>query len=565
MYEWDRILLEAGLVRADQVQAALADVGDPRALPGYLAENGVASEGAMYAAMAEASGLVFEAALRGTQLDPELMQEVPMDFCQRNKVVPVRRDGPKVVAASCDPADYQPLDDLRMLLDAEVTVVVVTPSTMDRVIQEYFEQSRDMTRKVLDDLPDTVEGAVEVSEAAEDLLDVGQKSPVVLLVRSIIFDAIKARASDVHIEPYEKELMVRYRIDGILYEATHPPKKLQSLVISRIKILAGMDIAESRLPQDGRIPITVGDRKLDIRVSTLPTAYGERVVMRILDKSSKVFGLPELGFHADHETSFARLIARPHGILLVTGPTGSGKSTTLYAALSRLRSSETNIITVEDPIENEIAGVGQVQVKPGIGLTFAGGLRSILRQDPDVIMIGEIRDPETAEIAVQASLTGHLVFSTLHTNDAAGGFTRLIEMGVEPYLIASSVVGVLAQRLVRQICAECRVAVPTSPAVARAYGIRTEHIYEGKGCKACRDTGYSGRVGIFELLEVDEQVRERVVARADSGIIKRLAVEKGMRTLRQDGVLKVEEGMTTIDEVARTTATGASMVEGEVH
>ena len=565
MYEWDRILLEAGLVRQDQVQAALADVGDPRALPGYLAENGVASEAAMYAAMAEASGLAFEADLRGPQLDPELMKEVPMDFCQRNKVVPVRRVGAKVVAASCDPADYQPLDDLRMLLDAEVSILVVTPTTMDRVIQEYFEQSRDMTRKILDDLPDTVEGAVEVSEAAEDLLDVGQKSPVVLLVRSIIFDAIKARASDVHIEPYEKDLKVRYRIDGILYEATHPPKKLQSLVISRIKILAGMDIAESRLPQDGRIPITVGTRKLDIRVSTLPTAYGERVVMRILDKSSKVFGLPELGFHKDHETSFARLIARPHGILLVTGPTGSGKSTTLYAALSRLRSSETNIITVEDPIENEIADVGQVQVKPAIGLTFAGGLRSILRQDPDVIMIGEIRDSETAEIAVQASLTGHLVFSTLHTNDAAGGFTRLIEMGVEPYLIASSVVGVLAQRLVRQICGQCREAIPTPPALAKAYGIRTPQIYQGKGCSACRETGYSGRVGIFELLEVDEQVREKVVARADSGLIKRLAVQKGMRTLRQDGVLKVEEGMTTIDEVARTTATGAAMIEGEVH
>jgi general secretion pathway protein E len=565
MYEWDRILLEAGLVRPDQVQAALADVGDPRALPGYLAQNGMVSEGAMYAAMAEASGHQFEAALRGEQLDPQLMQEVPMDFCQRNKVVPIRREGAKVVAATCDPSDYQPLDDLRMLLDAEVTVVIVTPSSMDRVIQEYFEQSRDMTRKVLDDLPDTMEGAVEVSEAAEDLLDVGQKSPVVLLVRSIIFDAIKARASDVHIEPYEKDLKVRYRIDGILYEATHPPKKLQALVISRIKILAGMDIAESRLPQDGRIPITVGDRKLDIRVSTLPTAYGERVVMRILDKSSKVFGLPELGFHADHETSFARLIERPHGILLVTGPTGSGKSTTLYAALSRLRSTETNIITVEDPIENEIAGVGQVQVKPGIGLTFAEGLRSILRQDPDVIMIGEIRDSETAEIAVQASLTGHLVFSTLHTNDAAGGFTRLIEMGVEPYLIASSVVGVLAQRLVREICKECRHAVPTPPALARAYGIRTPEIYEGKGCKACRETGYSGRIGIFELLEVDEQVREKVVSRADSGVIKRLAVEKGMRTLRQDGVLKVEEGKTTIHEVARTTATGAAMVEGEVH
>ena len=565
MVKWDEVILGAGLVGQDQVQAGLSSVGDAAALPGYLIEAGLVSEGALWAALAESLGLPYLERLRGAELDTQLMNQVPMDFCQRSRVIPVRREGTVIVVATADPGNYQPLDDIRVLLGEEVRALVVTPSSLERAIQEFFELRRDMTSRVLEDLPDSVEGSMEVAESAEDLLDVDQRSPVVLLVRSIIFDAIKARASDVHIEPFEKILKVRYRIDGILYEATSPPKKLQPLVISRIKILSGMDIAESRLPQDGRIPITVGERKLDIRVSTLPTAYGERVVMRILDKSSKVFGLPELGFAKDHEASFARMIERPHGIILVTGPTGSGKSTTLYAALSRLRCAESNIITVEDPIENEIPGVGQVQVKPGIGLTFAEGLRSILRQDPDVIMIGEIRDPETAEIAVQASLTGHLVFSTLHTNDAAGGFTRLVEMGVEPYLIASSVVGVLAQRLVRQICRQCRRAIPTPEALARSFGIGTGQIYHGAGCEACRSSGYSGRIGIFELLEVDEKIRELVVARADSGVIKNRAVAQGMRTLREDGVLKVQAGETTLDEVARTTASGATLVEGEVH
>lgn len=558
---WDEVLVQAGLVTPDQVQAGLSSVGEPEALLGYFQETGQLTEGAMFAALAESRGLPFAEELRGADLDANLISQLPMDFCQRNRIIPVARTEDGVRVATADPADYRPLDDLRILLREEPQVLVVTPSQIDRAIQEYFEQSKDMTSKVLEDLPDSVEGAIEVEEIAEDLLDVGQKSPVVLLVRSIIFDAIKSRASDVHLEPYEKSLEVRYRIDGILYGATSPPKKLQSLVISRIKILAGMDIAESRLPQDGRIPITVGDRKIDIRVSTLPTPYGERVVMRILDKSSKIFGLKELGFEGDHEQAFARLIEHPHGIVLVTGPTGSGKSTTLYAALSRLRSSKINIITVEDPIENEIAGVGQVQVKPAIGLTFAGGLRSILRQDPDIVMIGEIRDPETAEIAVQASLTGHLVFSTLHTNDAAGGFTRLIEMGVEPYLIGSSVIGVLAQRLVREICPGCREAVETTPEVARAFGIQTPHIYQGRGCDECRGSGYKGRIGIFELLEVDEGIRSMIVSRKDSNTIKQEAIRKGMRTLRQDGILKVEGGRTTLEEVARTTASGATLVE----
>jgi general secretion pathway protein E len=560
---WDEVLLQTGLVTQDQVQAALSSVGDAAALVGYFQDQGTLSEGAMFAALAESMGLPFVEELCGRDLDAELLGQVPMDFCQRTRVIPVARHPEGIQVATADPTDYQPLDDIRVLLNEEVQILVVSPGQIDRAIQEYFEQSKDMTSKVLEDLPDSVEGAVEVQEIAEDLLDVGQKSPVVLLVRSIIFDAIKARASDVHLEPYGKSLEVRYRIDGILYPATSPPKKLQSLVISRIKILAGMDIAESRLPQDGRIPITVGERKIDIRVSTLPTPYGERVVMRILDKSSRIFGLPELGFEKDHEVTFARLIEQPHGIILVTGPTGSGKSTTLYAGLSRLRSSKINIITVEDPIENEIAGVAQVQVKPTIGLTFASGLRSILRQDPDIVMIGEIRDSETAEIAVQASLTGHLVFSTLHTNDAAGGFTRLIEMGVEPYLIASSVVGVLAQRLVREICTSCKVAIETPPSVAGSFGIRTPQVYQGKGCSECRGSGYKGRIGIFELLEVNDPIRELIISRTDSATIKQRAVREGMRTLRQDGVLKVEGGRTTLEEVARTTASGATLVEVE--
>lgn len=560
-YPWDELLIESGLASPDQIQAARSHIRDVAALPGYFADQGIVSEADSYAALSKKLGLDFRLELTGQDLDRSLVTKVPMNFCQDNAMIPIGRNALGVQIATSRPWNYQPIDNLRYLLEDEVEMVVVSPSTLKGVIREYFEQSQDMTSQILEDLPDTVEGSTEVVEVAEDLLDVGQKSPVVLLVRSIIFDAIKARASDVHIEPYEKEMKVRYRIDGILYDATSPPKKLQSLVISRIKILAGMDIAESRLPQDGRIPITVGNRKLDIRVSTLPTSYGERVVMRILDKSSKVLQLAELGFQGDHERQFSKLIQQPYGIILVTGPTGSGKSTTLYAALSRLRSSETNIITVEDPIENEIQGVGQVQVKPQIGLTFAEGLRSILRQDPDVVMIGEIRDSETAEIAVQASLTGHLVFSTLHTNDAAGGFTRLIEMGVEPYLIASSVIGILAQRLVRQICPHCSESELPSDKLVREFELEDGPIYQGKGCDSCRGTGYAGRVGIFELLTVDDAIREMVVAREASGLIKAKAVESGMRTLRQDGVLKVQRGVTSLEEVARTTASGATLIE----
>jgi type II secretion system protein E len=378
----------------------------------------------------------------------------------------------------------------------------------------------------------------------------------------IIHQAVQERASDIHVEPFERQLKVRYRIDGVLREVSSPPKRLQAAIISRVKILAEMNIAERRLPQDGRIRLRVSGRQIDIRVSTIPTLYGESVVMRILDKSTALLGLEELGMPPAPLARFRKLITRPHGILLVTGPTGSGKTTSLYAALSEIYSEEKKIITVEDPVEYQLPGVNQIHVRPQIGLTFASGLRSIVRQDPDVIMVGEIRDSETAEIAIQAALTGHLVFSTLHTNDAAGAITRLLDMGAEPYLVASSLIGSVAQRLVRQICPQCKEVAQYSDAALREVGIDPEGLAgdrrperhglrRGAGCDACGRTGYRRRLGVFELLPIDDTVRQRIVDRTPATLIKQYGVSQGMQTLLMDGREKALAGITTLDEVLR--------------
>ncbi|MBI4641595.1 MAG: type II secretion system ATPase GspE, partial [Candidatus Tectomicrobia bacterium] len=397
-------------------------------------------------------------------------------------------------------------------------------------------------------------------EEPEDLLDLANEAPIIRMVNTFLSQAVRDRASDIHIEPFERDLKVRYRVDGILHNVLTPPKRYQAALISRVKIMANLNIAERRLPQDGRIKIRIADREVDIRVSVIPTAFGERIVLRLLDKSALFIGLEAIGFSKEHYRVYERLIRRSTGIILVTGPTGSGKTTTLYATLSKINTGDKNIITVEDPIEYQLEGIGQMQINERIGLTFAEGLRSILRQDPDIIMVGEIRDRETVEVAIQASLTGHLVFSTLHTNDSAGAVTRLLDMGLEPFLVSSSVVAIMAQRLVRVICEQCKAPYKPEDAELEEIGISREALerqggalFRGQGCSHCLQTGYKGRIGIYELLVVDDPIRRLILTNTDSNMIKKEAVKQGMITLLKDGADKVLRGITTIEEVLRVT------------
>jgi general secretion pathway protein E len=401
--------------------------------------------------------------------------------------------------------------------------------------------------------------ATALRDEPRDLLEAADEAPIIKLVNSLLFEAAKKRASDIHIEPFERDLLIRYRIDGVLYNVLTPPKRLQASIISRVKIMAGLNIAEKRLPQDGRISIKIAGRDVDIRVSAIPTAHGERLVLRLLDKGNLLLQLTEIGLDEARLKILSHLVRLSHGIVLVTGPTGSGKTTTLYAALNTINAPEKNIITIEDPIEYQLRGVGQMQVNPKINLTFAAGLRSILRQDPDVIMVGEIRDGETAEIAIHASLTGHLVFSTLHTNDAAGAITRLLDMGIEPFLVASSLVAIVAQRLVRVLCPACRQSYRPSPDEVAKLGVNGERAstatwFRAGGCPECLSTGYRGRTGIYEILVLDDELRSLVLAKTDANAIKARAMEHGMRTLRDDGAQKVASGITTTEEVLRVTS-----------
>jgi general secretion pathway protein E len=432
------------------------------------------------------------------------------------------------------------------------------------VLQEALTQAYDHAAQSTQELLDTLdEKTLDLTatdwQEPRDVLEADDEAPIIRLVNSLFAQASKERASDIHIEPFEQDLLIRLRIDGLLYDTFSPPKAIQPLLISRIKIMAGLNIAEKRLPQDGRIRLKVAGRDIDIRVSVIPTAFGERVVLRLLDRSAALLGLEELGLSGRNLLVVNKLIRQSHGIVLVTGPTGSGKTTTLYAALSRINTSDKNIITIEDPIEYQLRGIGQMQVNPRIELTFAAGLRSILRQDPDVIMIGEIRDVETAEIAIQAALTGHLVLSTLHTNDSFGAVSRLADMGVEPFLVSSSLLGVMAQRLVRRVCPDCRQAYTPAENEIREIGLTPGVVGDrsfyrpGTGCETCNQKGYRGRTGIHELLLLTDAVRSLVMQRADAATIRRAAVESGMSTLRDDGAEKILAGLTTVEEVVRVT------------
>jgi general secretion pathway protein E len=483
--------------------------------------------------------------------------DIPIHYFKRMGLVPLSVENSTLTIAINDPANYQAADELSRRMGCNAVRMVLSP--MDEIhaaVNLLFDQTTDEAEKMVQDL-EAYESDSEVFtelEELEDLMDATHEAPIIRLVNVILTQALKRQASDIHIEPYEKEVKVRFRIDGILYEIFSLPKRFQAHVVSRVKVMANLDIAEKRVPQDGRIKIKVANKAVDIRVSVIPMAYGERIVLRLLDKGVSLLGLGDMGLPPDKLKIFGGLINKNNGILLVTGPTGSGKTTTLYAAINRINSTEKNIITIEDPIEYELQGVGQIQVNPKTDLTFARGLRSVLRHDPDIIMVGEIRDLETVEIAIQASLTGHLVFSTLHTNDAAGALTRLVDMGVEPFLIASSLLGVVAQRLVRRICPECKEPFQEVESALTELGLPKDQVlWRGRGCDACMQSGYRGRTGIFELLLMDNETRHLLTSGADSVTIKEAAVKRGMSTLFADGLEKVKAGVTTLNEVLRVT------------
>lgn len=476
-------------------------------------------------------------------IDPQVVKLIPAALAQKHLILPLFKVGNTLTVAMADPKNIVALDELRTAVKLDISTVKAGDQDIQDAITEYYGISGVVNAVIQDYCPP--EGALARVAAPVD-------APVMKLVDVIINQAVRERASDIHIEPEVNDVRVRYRVDGLLHEELKLPVHMLAPIVTRIKVLAGMNIAEARIPQDGRFEIDQAGKKVDLRVSSLPSSHGEKVVMRILDKSAMVYKLAEIGFSSENLEKFQKIIRKPHGIILVTGPTGSGKTTTLYSALAEVNSKELNIVTVEDPIEYELPGVTQSQVNVKAGLTFASALRSILRQDPNVILIGEIRDLETASIAIQSSLTGHLVFSTLHTNDAPGALTRLIDMGVEPFLISSSVEAVLAQRLVRTVCKKCEEKIPSPDSLKQQFPA-IKFIQRGKGCKACKNTGYRGRIGIFELLLTDEKIRKMITDKASADEIRKYAIEQGMKTLYGDGIEKVKAGITTLDEVLRVT------------
>ncbi len=498
--------------------------------------------------------------LSNYEIDENVKDLIPLDFARRHVLVPLKKRGRILTVAMANPGDLNILDDLKFITGYEIEPVLASDAAILRALDRIGGQE-DVMSQILESLAEELE-IVEEKEEEPDLSELTtliEEAPVVKLVNTIITEAVRKGASDIHIEPYEKFMRVRIRIDGVLHEFMPIPQKLRSAVVSRIKVMARLDIAERRLPQDGHIKMKLPGRTIDLRVSTLPTLFGEKVVMRILDKSSLTLDLNKLGFEPKPLEDFIHAITRPYGLILVTGPTGSGKTTTLYSAINMLNTPEVNILTAEDPVEYDFPGINQVQVKEEIGLTFASAMRAFLRQDPDIILVGEIRDTETATIAIRAALTGHLVLSTLHTNDAPSAVSRLIDMGIEPYLVAASLNLVVAQRLVRKICPYCKVPAEPNLEALKRLGLTKEDLegkilYKGKGCPKCNNTGYSGRIGIFEVMPISAEMREMITRNAPLHELRAKAIEEGMITLREAAILKMMRGITTIDEVIRVTA-----------
>lgn len=558
------VLLQEGWIEKEHLTEALEKqkeeptqrIGEILVDLGYLAEDN------LLRGIAKQLDLRFYEKLPVDHIEPSLVKDIPMQFCKEHQIVPIAQDTFNVTVALADPLNIYPLDDLRLILSTNIIMIVSPPRTILSAINRVYERSSDASQKALDELSVPDEGADEdLEESARDLLESSDdEKPIIRLVNSLLARAVKENASDIHIEPYESEIVVRLRVDGILRDAMRVPKRAHGSLVSRIKIIGRLNIAEKRVPQDGRIAIKVAGKDIDVRLSVLPTSQGERIVMRLLDKSQGAKRLDQMGLSDDLLSTWIDLVNQKHGIILVTGPTGSGKSTLLYASILQINTQNINILTIEDPVEYNLAGIGQVQVQSKVGMTFSSGLRSILRQDPDVVMIGEIRDKETAQIAIQASMTGHLVLSTLHTNDTASSITRLMDFNIEPFKVASSLLGVMATRLMRRLCNNCKQAYTPSASEIEIIGADLyEHyggkkIYrEGPGCDACSGMRYQGRLGVHELLPLNDGLKELITTTQDANTIRKMALDQGLVTLRENALQKVMLGLTSIEEALRAT------------
>lgn len=556
-----QMLVRANLITPEQLDQVLTlqktsggRVGSILAKLGYINEEQIASFLSRQFAVPPAD-------LKHAKIDPDILKLVPAEVANKHLLIPLSRNGSTLTVAMANPADIFAIDDLRFMTGYNIQAMVASESSIRTFLNKYYDTAG-LARVFVRDFQLQEEKDVERDQGEVDLAELyraTEDAPVVKLVNLILSDAVKKGVSDIHLEPYERAFRIRYRLDGVLYDVMSPPLTMQAAVISRVKIMARLDIAERRMPQDGRIKVKMGPQELDLRISTVPTLFGEKVVMRLLDRGDLELDMAKLGFEPQALAMFEKAILAPYGMILVTGPTGSGKTTTLYSALTRLNTIDTNITTAEDPVEYNLGGINQVQVKPEIGLNFATLLRSFLRQDPDVIMVGEIRDLETAEVAIQAALTGHLVLSTVHTNDAPSTVGRLISMGVPPYLVSASLLLLLAQRLVRRLCAECRVEVSVPTSVLEDIGFTVEEAkaltcFRGKGCIACSDTGYRGRIALYEVMLLNDEIRETIVRGASPADLRELGRKHGMKTLRESGLQKIREGVTSLDEVVRVTS-----------
>jgi general secretion pathway protein E len=556
-----KVAKDSGIVDAEQLARVFEEnSNDTRRIDEMLLACPHFTEDAVLKLFASALKLEYFADIPAEKVPPEFINTVPALYAQHHYLIGIKSGADnELTVIMSKPLNMSELDNVSKMTLMAVKPALATRTAITSAIDIAYEQKTTVIEEVAEELDaQNLDQLVSEVASADDLLDVVNRPPVIRLVNDILFRALQLRASDIHVHPYENKLQIRYRVDGILYDVLSLNRNVLALVISRIKVMAGMDIAERRLPQDGRCSVRLGQREIDLRISTVPTSYGERSVLRLLDKSTGIYGLNELGLWDDDLMRLDSMVSRTHGIIFVTGPTGSGKSTTLYACLNRINSAEKNVITIEDPIEYQLEGISQIQVATKKGMTFVTALRHVLRQDPDVIMIGEVRDQETARMAIQSSLTGHLVFSTLHTNDSAGAVSRLLDLGVEPYLVSSSLIAVMAQRLVRKICPDCRRPYEPKPHELRELGLALDQIahtelFEGAGCEKCFQTGYRGRTGIYELMPISEEIRDLIYAKESAGTVKKQAIEAGLQTLRMDGARKVAAGITTAAEVLRVT------------
>ncbi len=556
------LLVREGLITREQLQQALEQQqGSGQRLGYVLVKSGMVQEIEITKMLAR-QFRVPAVDLSRFEVDPKIIKLIPSDVAVKQYVLPLKREGRTLTVAMADPTNVTVIEDLKFITRFDIFPVIAGEYTLRTAIERYYEATDAQLESLLKDIEaDEDLEVIEEDEDEEGPTQIADDAPVVKLINGILTDAVKRGASDIHIEPFEKEIRVRYRIDGALLEVMKPPFKLRAALTSRIKIMSALNIAERRVPQDGRIKLKMGSRVIDFRVSTLPVIFGEKIVLRILDRGNLTLDLQKFGFEPQAEEDLMRAILNPYGMVLVTGPTGSGKTTTLYSALSRINTIEVNIMTAEDPVEYNIHGINQVLVRTAIGMTFAAALRAFLRQDPNIIMVGEIRDLETGSIAIKASLTGHLVLSTLHTNDAPSTVTRMVDMGIEPFNVASAVNLIVAQRLVRRICSECKSEHKYSPEELASLGVSEEGaagitFYKGEGCDACQNTGYKGRQGIYEVMSLSPELRRQILRAASTAELQEQAVKEGMLTLRMDGMQKVRKGITTLEEVVKETAAG---------